>query len=214
MQPCEMFFKSRDHLTTFLALPLWVQWFLLVDIFSQRLVCSPRIEALIELPTYHRLLKELIEFERNMHTLRFPVHTYESLNTIFFIVESMIKRNYIEDLENVLKGRKKPIELLNIVLGFFDFKAAEIKIYNLLLKSSLTIKQIEKQLNLSERTIRKYIKRLDQKGFITRKVEQGKRLKYIYMAVPVQKTWKKVKDRIQKMIDEITKVLETKAVFF
>ena len=149
-----------------------------------------------------------------MHALRFPVHTYETLNTIFFIVESMIKRNYIEDLENVLEGRKKPIELLNIVLGFFDFKVAEIKIYNLLLKSSLTIKQIEKQLNLSERTIRKYIKRLDQKGFITRKVEQGKRLKYVYMAVPVQKTWKKVKDRIQKMLDEITKVLVTKAVFF
>ena len=126
----------------------------------------------------------------------------------------MVKRNYIEDIENVLEGRKKPIELLNIILGFLNFKTAEIKIYNLLLKSSLTIKQIERQLNLSERTIRKYIKKLDQDGFITRKVEQGKRLKYIYMAVPVQETWKKVKDKIQKILDEISKVLETKAVFF
>ena len=126
----------------------------------------------------------------------------------------MAKRNYIEDIENVLEGRKKPIELLNIILGFLNFKTAEIKIYNLLLKSSLTIKQIERQLNLSERTIRKYIKKLDQDGFITRKVEQGKRLKYIYMAVPVQETWKKVKDKIQKILDEISKVLETKAVFF
>jgi predicted transcriptional regulator len=126
----------------------------------------------------------------------------------------MVKRNYIADIEDILKGRRKPRELLNIILGFLNFKAAEIKIYNLLLKSSLTIKQIEKQLNLSERTIRKYIKKLVQEGFITRKVEQGKRLKYVYMAVPVQKTWKKVKDKIQKILDEITKALETKAVFF
>ncbi|RLI46641.1 hypothetical protein DRO69_02635 [Candidatus Bathyarchaeota archaeon] len=126
----------------------------------------------------------------------------------------MVKRNYIADIENVLKGRKKPRELLNIILGFLNFKATEIRIYNLLLKSSLTIKQIERQLNLSERTIRKYIKKLGQEGFITRKVVQGKRLKYVYMAVPVQETWKKVKDKIQKILDEITKVLETKAVFF
>ena len=126
----------------------------------------------------------------------------------------MAKRNYIEDIEDLLKGRKKPIELLNVILGFLNFKTAEIKIYNLLLKSSLTIKQIERQLNLSERTIRKYIKKLDQDGFITRKVEQGKRLKYVYMAVPVQETWKKVKDKIQKILDEITKVLEAKTVFF
>jgi predicted transcriptional regulator len=126
----------------------------------------------------------------------------------------MVKRNYIADIENVLKGRKKPTELLNIILGFLDFRTAEIRIYNLLLKSSLTIKEIERQLNLSERTIRKYIKKLGQEGFITRKVEQGKRLKYVYMAVPVQETWKKVKDTIQKILDEITKVLEKKTVLF
>ncbi len=126
----------------------------------------------------------------------------------------MAKGNYIAEIENVLKRRKKPIELLNIILGFLDFKTTEIKIYNLLLKSSLTIRQIEEQLNLSERTIRKHIKKLGQDGFITRKVEQGKRLKYVYMAVPVQETWKKVKDKIQKILDGITKVLETKAIFF
>ncbi len=126
----------------------------------------------------------------------------------------MIKGNYIADIENVLEGRKKPIELLNIILGFLNFQKTEIKIYNLLLKSSLTIKQIERQLNLSERTIRKYIKKLNQDGFISRKVEQGRRLKYVYKAVPVQETWKRVKDKIQKTLDGITKILEAKAVFF
>ena len=126
----------------------------------------------------------------------------------------MVKRNYVEDIEKALNERKKPVELLSIIFTFLNFKSVEIKIYNLLLKTSLTIKQIEKQLNISERTIRKYIKRLDEEGFIIRKVEQGKRLKYVYRAVPVQDAWKNVKDKIQKILGDITKVLEMKTMFF
>jgi len=126
----------------------------------------------------------------------------------------MVKRNYIADIEKILKERKKPIELLNVILAFLNFKPIEIKIYNILLKSSLTIKQIEKQLNLSERTIRKYIKRLEQEGFINKKVKQDKRLKYIYNAVPIQEAWENVKNKIQKILEEITKTLERKAIFF
>jgi len=126
----------------------------------------------------------------------------------------VVKRNYVEDIEKALDEGKKPVELLNVILGFLNFKSMEIKIYNLLLKTSLTIKQIEQQLNISERTIRKYIKRLDEEGFIVKKVEQGKRLKYVYMAIPIQEAWKKVKDKIEKILGDITKVLEIKAVFF
>jgi len=142
------------------------------------------------------------------------VHTYENLYIIMFISIIMAKRNYIVDIERILKGRKKPIELLNVILGFLNFKPIEIKIYNILLKSSLTIKQMEKQLNLSERTIRKYIKRLEQEEFINKRVEQGKRLKYIYNAVPIREAWKNVRNKIQKILEEITKTLERKAMFF
>jgi len=124
----------------------------------------------------------------------------------------VVKENYIEDIEKALNQRKKPIELLNIILVFLNFKSVEIRIYNLLLKTSLTIKQLEKQLNISERTIRKYIKRLDEEGFIVKKVEQGKRLKYVYMAVPIQETWEKVKGKIEKILSDITKVLEIKTM--
>jgi len=126
----------------------------------------------------------------------------------------MVKRNYVADIEKILKGRKKPIELLNVILEFLNFKPIEIKIYNILLKSSLTIKQIEKRLNLSERTIRKYIKRLEQEGFINKRVKQDKRLKYVYNAVPIQEAWKNVRNKIQKILEEITKTLEMKAMFF
>ena len=123
----------------------------------------------------------------------------------------MVGRRNIGDIEKILKERKNPIELLNVIFGFLNFKPIEIKIYNILLKSSLTIKQMEKQLNLSERTIRKYIKRLEQEGFINKKVKQDKRLKYVYNAVPIQKAWKNVKSKIQKILKEITKILEKKA---
>ena len=126
----------------------------------------------------------------------------------------MVKRDYIADIEKSLKEGKKPIELLNVILGFLNFKSVEIRIYNLLLKKSLTIKQLEEHLNLSERTIRKYIKRLDSEGFITKKVEQGKRLRYVYSAVPIRETWEKVKDKIERILIDITKVLETKTMSF
>jgi len=126
----------------------------------------------------------------------------------------MVKKNYIADIEKALKEGNKPMELLNVILGFLNFKPVEIKIYNLLLTSSLTIKQIQNLLHLSERTIRKYILRLDQEGFITKTVEEGKRLKYVYTAVPIQEAWKKVKGKIQEILDEITQVLEIKAVLF
>jgi len=126
----------------------------------------------------------------------------------------VVKRNYIEDIEKAISKKEKPVELLNVIFTFLNFKSVEIRIYNLLLKTAMTIKQIEQQLNISERTIRKYIKRLDEEGFIIKKVEQGKRLKYIYRSVPVQEAWGKVKDKIEKILSDITKVLETKTMLF
>jgi len=125
----------------------------------------------------------------------------------------MGERSYIADIEKLLEEGKKPIELLSAILSFLNFKPVEIKIYNLLLNSSLTIKQIEDRLNLSERTIRKYIRGLDQRGFIIKKVEQGKRLKYVYTAVPIQEAWKKVKGKMQEILDAVTRALEIKARF-
>jgi len=126
----------------------------------------------------------------------------------------VVKRNYIEDIEKALSKKEKPVELLNVIFTFLNFKSVEIRIYNLLLKTAMTIKQIEQQLNISERTIRKYIKRLDEEGFIIKKVEQSKRLKYVYRSVPVQEAWGKVKDKIEKILSDITKVLETKTMLF
>ena len=110
----------------------------------------------------------------------------------------MVKRNCIADIEKILKEGKDPVEVLNVILRFLNFKPTEIKIYNILLKSSLTIKQIEKQLNLSERTIRKYIKRLEQEGFINKRVKQGKGLSIFIMLFRFKKYGKMLKMKYRK----------------
>lgn len=105
--------------------------------------------------------------------------------------------------------KKDPIETFSLVLSFFNFETMEIKLYNLLLNASLTIKEIEEQLDVSERSIRKHIKRLEEEGLITKTVEQGNRLKYVYRSISLPEAWKKVKANINKIIDEIGVVMES-----
>ncbi|MCD6481227.1 MAG: HTH domain-containing protein [Thermoplasmata archaeon] len=116
-------------------------------------------------------------------------------------------KNAVSEIEKALKQRKKPVELLNLIFAFLNFKKAEVKIYNLLLKKSLTIKEMEKQLGISERTIRKYLKKLHEEGFIQRRVDESERLRYIYRAVSLREAWKLVRKRIENIMDEISQVI-------
>ena len=125
---------------------------------------------------------------------------------MIFFIHIMVK-NAVSELEKALKQRKKPVELLNLIFAFLNFKKAEVKIYNLLLKKSLTIREMEKQLGISERTIRKYLKKLHEEGFIQRKVDESERLRYIYRAVSLQEAWKLVRKRIENIMDEISRVI-------
>ena len=116
-------------------------------------------------------------------------------------------KNAVSEIEKALKQRKKPVELLNLIFAFLNFKKAEVKIYNLLLKKSLTIKEMKEQLGISERTIRKYLKKLHEEGFIKRKVDESERLRYIYRAVSLREAWKLVRKRIENIMDEISQVI-------
>ena len=121
----------------------------------------------------------------------------------------MDKKINLDDINKLLE-KGKPAELLNLILHILDFKTNEIILYNLLLKSSLTIKQIEKELNLSERTIRKYLKTLEDEGFIYKRIERGKRLMYIYSSTPIQETWKLADTKIRDILGKITVALDNK----
>lgn len=122
----------------------------------------------------------------------------------------MDKKINIDDINKLLE-KGKPAELLSLILHILDFKTNEIILYNLLLKSSLTIKQIEEELNLSERSIRKYLKTLEDEGFIDKRIERGKRLMYIYSATPIQETWKLADSKIRDILGKITVALEDKS---
>jgi len=37
----------------------------------------------------------------------------------------VVKRKYVEDIEKALDEGKKPVELLNVILGFLNFKSME-----------------------------------------------------------------------------------------
>ncbi len=54
-----------------------------------------------------------------------------SINTIFFFHTYYVK-NAVSEIKKALKQRKKPVELLNLIFAFFNFKKVEVKIYNLL----------------------------------------------------------------------------------
>ena len=121
----------------------------------------------------------------------------------------MAKGIYIGDIEKALSREGEPVEIFNAILAFLNFKRLEVRIYNLLLKTSLTIKEIEEQLGVSERSIRKYIRRLEEEGLITKRVEQGTRLRYIYQSVQIQEAWKKVEAKINKIVGDIAKLVKS-----
>lgn len=121
----------------------------------------------------------------------------------------MVKGFYVNDLIKVLGTKSDPVETFNMILSFFNFEAMEIRLYDLLLTTSMTIKEMEERLDVSERSIRKYIKRLEEEGLITKRVEQGKRLKYIYQSVTIQDAWKRVEGNINRIIDEIADLMES-----
>jgi len=116
---------------------------------------------------------------------------------------------HMDDIEKAIRGESNPIEAFNASLALLDFKTVEVKIYDLLLKTSMTIKEIQDQLDISERSIRMHIKKLEEEGLIIKKVEQGTRLRYVYQSVQVQEAWEKVQQKINKMLADISKVIDS-----
>lgn len=94
-----------------------------------------------------------------------------------------------------------PVELLGELLGIMGFTDTEIRLYRLLLNNQYTVAAIEREMDVSERTVRKYLKRLHEKGFLQREVLTEDRLKYSYEAAPPQQAWERIKADITTLID-------------
>ena len=64
----------------------------------------------------------------------------------------------------------------------FSMKGHETQVFNLLMKNPMTIKQLQKASHMSERMLRSYLDDLTERNFVSKKVIEGGRLKYVYYA--------------------------------
>ncbi|ASJ03888.1 MULTISPECIES: transcriptional regulator [Thermococcus] len=101
-------------------------------------------------------------------------------------------------------------ERLEALLRSLGVKKTELRIYRLLLEKSepMRITEIQKELGISERSVREHVLSLYRKGILRRKlIEQGW-LGYVYTAVSPSEVLEHLKENLIKRINEIEKELK------
>ncbi|WP_366515036.1 helix-turn-helix domain-containing protein [Palaeococcus sp. (in: euryarchaeotes)] len=98
-------------------------------------------------------------------------------------------------LEDVFKS-------LNQILKSFELTNSEIKIYSLLLRESLTPRQISKKLGISERIVREKLRHLLELGLIERELINRGWIGYLYRA-------RSLKEALPPLIKKMEKLLES-----
>ncbi len=103
------------------------------------------------------------------------------------------------------KGSKQSKDMIISILSSLGLGKKEIKVYMILLKSRLKIKQLAQKVCLSERTLRRYLKYMQNRGVIERKIVVGKRLAYEYLSSSPLTIWKNFKAEVKRNISLIDK---------
>lgn len=108
-----------------------------------------------------------------------------------------------------------PVEMLAELLRLIGFTDTEIRLYRLLLQDQLTVAAVGEEMDVSERTIRKYLKRLQEKNFLRREALTEDRLKYAYESVPPQQAWQQIKVDLNSLINAMDELFaELPSQFF
>ncbi|AEC51488.1 hypothetical protein PNA2_0572 [Pyrococcus sp. NA2] len=96
---------------------------------------------------------------------------------------------------------------LETLLRAIGLKKNEIMIYRLLVekKRGMRIKEIQKELGISERSVRTHVLNLYRKGLLKRELIQRGWLGYIYTAVSPGEILQRIKEHIMKSIEELEK---------
>ncbi len=82
-----------------------------------------------------------------------------------------------------MKPRIHLKELFNLI-NFLQLTPAKFRIYRILFSRPMTISDLEKKTNLSERMIRNHMRYMVRRGFVKKEsVVENNRLKYVYNAV-------------------------------
>ena len=104
-------------------------------------------------------------------------------------------------------ARDEVYEKLEGLLRSLGFKKTELKVYRLLLekKRPMRITEIQRELGLSERSVREHVLNLYRKGVLKRTlIEQGW-LGYVYTAASPKELIERIKESIIQRINEIEK---------
>jgi len=106
-----------------------------------------------------------------------------------------------------MKSKKSDGVLINLA-KFLSFNPSELRLYQKISEKPMTISQIKKNMDFSERMIRTYLKDLTKRGFIKRRIIESDRLKYVYYASPEDSIIDVIKKRIEarKTLGEIARV--------
>lgn len=85
------------------------------------------------------------------------------------------------------------------LFAMFSMKGNEMRIFQLLMKKPMTIKQLQKASRMSERMLRTHLGDLTERSFVSKKVVEGRRLKYVYYASPPEAIIGMAKNAISRM---------------
>lgn len=96
-------------------------------------------------------------------------------------------------------------EKLESFLRSIGFKKTELRIYRLLLekKKPMRITEIQKELSISERSVREHVVNLYRKGVLRRQLIERGWIGYTYTAVSPAELFENIKKNLMKRINEL-----------
>jgi predicted DNA-binding transcriptional regulator len=109
-----------------------------------------------------------------------------------------------------MSSRDDVYEKLEGLLRTLGLKRTELKVYRLLLekKKPMRITEIQRELGISERSVREHVLNLYRKGILQRKlIEQGW-LGYTYTAVSPAELLERIKESLVQKIDELEREIK------
>ncbi len=112
--------------------------------------------------------------------------------------------------DHQVRGMTEVYEKIEALLRSLGVKKTELKIYRLLLNRSkaMRITEIQRELGISERSVREHVLSLYKKGILKRTLVQHGWLGYVYTAVSPGEVLESLKKNIIKKISEIERELK------
>ncbi len=95
------------------------------------------------------------------------------------------------------------------ILESLKLKPSDLRIYSLLEKNELSVREIAKELNLSTRFVRERLRELHRKGIVRRRLIENGWIGYVYRAEDPKVIVSKIKNYLLSEFGRLEKVLES-----